>query len=115
MVFGATFMGLVLVLVTVVTIGLCELFGDPPLQLAARNPPTTLRSTPLTGSGSRLIKKEQPKKRLDELAQKFEDIEHQQFGKDGFDDAVARIARIEQMLGLNNLDHYTAAPPPHAG
>ncbi len=60
-------------------------------------------------------KKEQSKKRLDELAEKFEEIEHQQFGKDGFDDAVTRISRIEQILGLDNLEHYTAQPPPHPG
>jgi hemerythrin-like domain-containing protein len=60
-------------------------------------------------------KKEQPKRRLDELAEKFEEIEHQQFGKDGFDDAVARISRIEEMLELANLDLYTAPPPPHLG
>src|SRR6266542_3511599 len=52
------------------------------------------------------ILKEQYKKRLDELAEKFEEIEHQQFGKDGFDDAVTRISRIEQILGLDNLEHY---------
>jgi hemerythrin superfamily protein len=60
-------------------------------------------------------KKEQPKKRLDDLAEKFEEIEHQQFGKDGFDDAVARISRIEWTLGLEKLDHYTAPPPPQSG
>jgi len=45
-------------------------------------------------------KKTQSKARLDELAEKFEEIEHQQFGKDGFDDALDRIAKIEQAFGL---------------
>ena len=33
---------------------------------------------------------------LDEMGETFEEIEHQQFGKDGFEDAVAQIAQIEQ-------------------
>ncbi|MFI5014078.1 MAG: hemerythrin domain-containing protein [Hyphomicrobiales bacterium] len=53
-------------------------------------------------------KKAQSKARLEELAEEFEEIEHQQFGKDGFDDAVARIRRIEKLLGLADLAHYTA-------
>lgn len=57
-------------------------------------------------------KKTQSKTRLDELTEKFEEIEHQQFGKDGFDDAVERIARIEEALGVADLDHYTASSPP---
>jgi len=43
---------------------------------------------------------------------KFEDIEHQQFGKDGFEDAVAQIADIEGVLGLSDLAQFTAPPPP---
>jgi hemerythrin-like domain-containing protein len=56
----------------------------------------------------------QPKERLDELADKFEDLERQKFGKDGFDDAVARIAKIEQAFGLHDLAAFTAPPPPAA-
>ena len=33
--------------------------------------------------------------RLDEMGDKFEDIEQQQFGKDGYEDAVKQIADIE--------------------
>jgi len=57
-------------------------------------------------------KKTQSKARLEELGEKFEEIEHQQFGKDGFDDAVERIGRIEQTLGLADLGVYTASSPP---
>jgi hemerythrin-like domain-containing protein len=57
-------------------------------------------------------KKEQPESRLRELAERFEEIEHQQFGKDGFDDALQRISRIEEALGMHDLDRYTAQPPP---
>jgi hemerythrin-like domain-containing protein len=57
-------------------------------------------------------KKTQSKSRLDELAEKFEDIEHERFGKDGFDDALERIERVERALGLSELGAYTAPQPP---
>lgn len=50
-----------------------------------------------------------------EMSELFDKIEHEHFGKDEFDDAVSRIARIEQAFGLNNLDDLTAPPPPKAG
>ncbi len=53
-------------------------------------------------------------RQLDELGDKFEDIEHQQFGKDGFEDAVAQIGQIEQALGFADLAQFTAPPPPKA-
>jgi hemerythrin-like domain-containing protein len=49
---------------------------------------------------------------LDEMNEKFEDIEHQQFGGDGFEDALKQIAEIEQSLGLSDLAQFTAPPPP---
>ena len=49
---------------------------------------------------------------LDEIAEKFEDIEHEQFGEDGFDDAVKQIAEIESSLGLADIAQFTAQPPP---
>lgn len=50
---------------------------------------------------------------LDEMGEKFEDIEKATFGKDGFDDAATRIDRIEEALGLSSLARFTApAPPP---
>jgi hemerythrin-like domain-containing protein len=50
---------------------------------------------------------------LDEMNEKFEEIEHAQFGKDGFDDALKQISEIEQSLGLGDLAQFTApAPPP---
>ena len=51
---------------------------------------------------------------LAELGDKFEDIEHEQFGKDGFEQAVAQIAEIEKSLGLADLAQFTAQPPPRA-
>jgi hemerythrin-like domain-containing protein len=50
---------------------------------------------------------------LDALGEKFEEIEHEQFGDDGFEAALKRMEEIEQSLGLSNLDMFTApAPPP---
>jgi hemerythrin-like domain-containing protein len=49
-------------------------------------------------------------KQQDEIADKFEDIEQQQFGEDGYEDAVKQIADIETTLGLNDLSQFTAPP-----
>ncbi len=49
-------------------------------------------------------------KQLDEMSEKFEDIEHEQFGEDGFENAVVQIAAIEAELGLADLAHLTAPP-----
>jgi len=54
-------------------------------------------------------------KQLDDLNEKFEEIEHQQFGEDGFEDALEQIAQIEQSLGLSDLTQFTAPAPPTAG
>lgn len=60
-------------------------------------------------------KKTMSSKELDEMGEKFEDIEHAQFGKDGFDDAVKQIGEVEGALGLSDLALFTAPPPPRAG
>jgi hemerythrin-like domain-containing protein len=49
---------------------------------------------------------------LDEVSDKFEDIERKQFGKDGFEDAVKQVDDIEQELGLADLNAFTAPAPP---
>ncbi len=54
----------------------------------------------------------QTKDRLKELAKKFDEMEHQQFGKDGFEDGIERMSRVERMLGLSDLSYYTVSPPP---
>jgi hemerythrin-like domain-containing protein len=51
-------------------------------------------------------------KQLDEMNDKFEDIEHEQFGADGFEDAVKQISAIESSLGLADISQFTAPPPP---
>jgi hypothetical protein len=45
---------------------------------------------------------------------KFEDIEHEQFGEDGFENAVKQISAIEKSLGLADISQFTAPPPPTA-
>jgi hemerythrin-like domain-containing protein len=49
-------------------------------------------------------------KKLDEMGEKFEEIEQQQFGEDGFESAVRQIAEVESELGLAELSQFTAAP-----
>ena len=51
---------------------------------------------------------------LDELGDKFEDIEQQQFGKEGFDATVEEVAAIENALGYGDLSQFTAPMPPPA-
>lgn len=45
---------------------------------------------------------------LDEMAAKFEEIEAQEFGGDGFESAVSRMDEIEKSLGMGSLDMFTA-------
>ncbi len=47
---------------------------------------------------------------LHDRSEKFEDIERQQFGSDGFEDAVRQIADIERSLGFGDLAQFTAPP-----
>lgn len=47
-----------------------------------------------------------------ELGEKFEEIEKQQFGGDGFDDAVEQISDIESNLNLADISQFTPPVPP---
>jgi len=49
---------------------------------------------------------------LDEMNEKFEDIEHEMFGQGGFEKAVQQITDIEKELGLADLKQFTAPAPP---
>jgi hemerythrin-like domain-containing protein len=49
---------------------------------------------------------------LEEMNEKFEEIEHEQFGEDGFESALKQMAEIEQSLGLSDLAQFTAPAPP---
>jgi hemerythrin-like domain-containing protein len=44
----------------------------------------------------------------DELNDKFEDIEQEQFGEDGFQDAAKQMSEIEASLGLSDIAQFTA-------
>ena len=48
------------------------------------------------------------------LSDQFEKLEQKMFGRDGFEDAVKRVAAIESSLGLSNLASFTAPLPPIA-
>jgi hemerythrin-like domain-containing protein len=51
-------------------------------------------------------------KQLDEMGDKFEGIEKEQFGSDGYEDAVKQVADIEGSLGLSDISQFTPPPPP---
>jgi hemerythrin-like domain-containing protein len=50
--------------------------------------------------------------RLRELAERFEELEHQHFGEDGFDAAVGQVRLIEWRLRVARLADFTAPAPP---
>jgi len=43
----------------------------------------------------------------DAMAEQFEKEEHRRFGEDGFERVVARVAQLEQQMGIHNLDQFT--------
>jgi hemerythrin-like domain-containing protein len=47
-----------------------------------------------------------------ELGEQFEEIEHREFGGDGFDMALDTVSGIERSLGLGDLATFTAPAPP---
>lgn len=47
-------------------------------------------------------------KQLDDMNDKFEDIEHEMLGNNGFENAVKQISDIETELGLADLAKFTA-------
>ena len=46
------------------------------------------------------------------MGDKFEEIERQQFGTDGYEMAVKQIGDIEGSLGLADISQFIAPPPP---
>jgi hemerythrin-like domain-containing protein len=50
-------------------------------------------------------------KQYDEMNDKFEDIEKEMFGKDGFENSVLQMSEIETALGLADLAQFTPAKP----
>jgi hemerythrin-like domain-containing protein len=43
----------------------------------------------------------------DAMAEEFEKKEHQLFGEDGFEKVVQQVAKIEETIGLHNLNQFT--------
>jgi hemerythrin-like domain-containing protein len=50
-------------------------------------------------------------KELEELGESFEEKEHALFGKEGFEGIVAQVAKLEQQLGIHELDQFTPVTP----
>jgi hypothetical protein len=47
----------------------------------------------------------------DDLSDKFEDIEYEQFGEDGFENATKQMSEIEASLNLSDIGQFTAPQP----
>ena len=43
----------------------------------------------------------------DAMAEEFENKEHELFGEDGFEKMAARVAQLEQRMGIHDLDQFT--------
>lgn len=46
-------------------------------------------------------------KEFQALGERFEDKEHELFGREGFEGVVAQVAKLEQALGIHDLDQFT--------
>ena len=44
---------------------------------------------------------------FDAMAEEFEKKEHELFGEDGFEKMAARVAQLEQRMGIHDLDQFT--------
>jgi hemerythrin-like domain-containing protein len=47
------------------------------------------------------------RKEFDALGEQFEDKEHELFGKEGFEAIVAQVEKVEQTLGIYDLNQFT--------
>ena len=52
-----------------------------------------------------------PARDYQELGEKFEQIEHEKFGEQGFQKVVDRVAELEQTLGIHDLAQFTPHLP----
>lgn len=48
-----------------------------------------------------------PAQEFKELGERFEEIEEQKFGENGFEHIVNEVANIEKVLGIYNLAQFT--------
>lgn len=49
-------------------------------------------------------------KEYEEMGDRFEEIEHQKFGKAGFEGVVQKVGEIEKSLGIYDLNEFTPTP-----
>jgi hemerythrin-like domain-containing protein len=49
---------------------------------------------------------------MDQMGDRFEQIEARELGEGGYEEAVKRVSDIEASLGLGDLGQFTALPPP---
>ena len=47
-------------------------------------------------------------KEYDALGEKFEDLEHDLFGKEGYEKMVSQVAELEKKLGIYDLTQFTS-------
>jgi len=53
-----------------------------------------------------------PDQEYRELSERFEKVEQQTFGKDGYEEMLKRVAAVERELGIADLKAFTAPMPP---
>ena len=53
-----------------------------------------------------------PEQQYRELSERFEKLEHQTFGQDGFEEMLKRVAAVETEFGIADLKVFTPPPPP---
>ena len=53
-----------------------------------------------------------PEQQYRELSERFEKIEQQTFGKDGYEEMLKRVAAVEAEFGIADLKTFTAPMPP---
>src|ERR1044072_7869897 len=87
--------------------------------MRARSPPSSAPSTACTARTYRPhAAREDPvlfpafhdllgEKAYRELGEKFEDQEKKQLGNEGFEGAVAQVAKLEEQFGFADLDQFT--------
>jgi predicted neutral ceramidase superfamily lipid hydrolase len=49
-------------------------------------------------------------KEFEKMGERFEEIEHERFGENGFQNIVHQVAEIEKVLGIYELSQFTPQP-----
>jgi hemerythrin-like domain-containing protein len=83
-----------------------QLAGDLDAMVRMYRPHAAREDTVVFPAWKKILMPEQ----MNEMNEKFEDIEHEMFGEDGFEKAVRQISEIETELGIADLSQFTAPP-----